>query len=402
MTRAIVLVLDSFGIGEAPDAAAFKDQGADTLGHIAEFCCKQRAKALSLPNLARLGLAKAYQVSTGKSLPNDLDYHGPVVGAYGCAAEISKGKDTPSGHWEMMGAPVEFEWGCFPTTEKCFPRELIEAFIKEAGLAGVLGEKHASGTDIIKDLGEEHIKTGKPIVYTSADSVFQIAAHEQYFGLKRLYEICDIARKLVDPYNIGRVIARPFIGEVGSFKRTANRRDLAVPPPRETLLDLMVANNQKVISVGKIADIFAHRGISETIKAPDNEGIFNASLKALEIAPDKSLIFSNFVDFDSSYGHRRDPLGYAEALESFDKRLPELEALMQDDDILVISADHGCDPTFPGSDHTREHIPVLIYGKCVKEGSLGQRASFADIGQSLAAHFGLSPLKFGTACQIKK
>ncbi|MDF2530080.1 MAG: phosphopentomutase [Gammaproteobacteria bacterium] len=401
MTRAIVLVLDSFGIGEAPDAHAFGDKGADTLGHIAQYCMEKRGKPLHLPNLARLGLAKAYQESTGKTLPNDLGYHGPIAGAYGCAAELSRGKDTPSGHWEMMGVPVEFDWGYFPITEKCFPQALIEEFIKQAKLPGVLGEKHASGTEIIQELGEEHIKTGKPIVYTSADSVFQIAAHEAHFGLERLYEISYIARKLVDSYNIGRVIARPFIGEVGSFKRTANRKDLAVPPPGETLLDQMVSHEKKVISIGKIADIFAHRGISELIKAPDNDGIFSATLEAMKSAPEQSLIFSNFVDFDSSFGHRRDLAGYAKALEEFDARLPELERQLKPDDILVLSADHGCDPSFPGSDHTREHIPVLFYGKHVKPGELGTRSSFADIGQTLASWFALKPLKFGTACLIK-
>ncbi|MDF2939457.1 MAG: deoB [Gammaproteobacteria bacterium] len=401
MKRAIVLVLDSFGIGEAPDAETFGDKGADTLGHIAKIYAENHHKALHLPHLAELGLAKAYGISTGKTLPDSLGYQGPIKGAYGCAAELSRGKDTPSGHWEMMGVPVEFEWGYFPTIEQCFPKDLIEAFVKQADLPGVLGEKHASGTEIIKELGQEHIRTGKPILYTSGDSVFQIAAHEQYFGLERLYEICEIARKLVDPYNIGRVIARPFIGEAGSFKRTANRKDLAVAPPGDTLLDKMIANGQQVIAIGKIADIFAHRGISEVIKAPDNNGIFNATLKAIQAAPDKSLIFSNFVDFDSSFGHRRDPLGYAEALKEFDQRLPELLAIMQEEDILVISADHGCDPTMPGSDHTREHIPVLIYGKKLKAGSLGARESFADIGQTLASYFALAPLHYGKACPIR-
>jgi len=400
MARAIVLVLDSFGIGASADAVIFGDVGADTLGHIASTYLKSRNQALHLPNLAKLGLAQAYHLSTGQTLADNLGADEAVIGAYGYAIEKSRGKDTPSGHWEMMGVPVTFDWGYFPKQEKCFPTELINTLIAEAKLPGVLGEKHASGTDIIYELGEEHIRTGKPIVYTSADSVFQIAAHETYFGLDKLYDLCYIARKLVDPLNIGRVIARPFIGEPGSFKRTANRKDLAVPPPGETLLDKMVANGLKVISVGKIADIFAHRGISEIHKAPDNNGIFDATLAAMKTAPDNSLIFSNFVDFDSSYGHRRDVLGYAKALEEFDARLPELFKLMQEEDILILSADHGCDPTWPGSDHTREHIPVLIYGDKVKPQSIGARSSFADIGQTIAAHLGVSPLEHGIPCHL--
>lgn len=402
MTRAIVLVLDSFGIGASLDAAAFGDVGSDTLGHIAEYCENVRKKPLHLPNLARMGLAKAYQLSTDRNLPQHLGYQGMTTGAYGYAIEKSRGKDTPSGHWEMMGVPVLFDWGYFPKTEKCFPPELIEAFIQEAKLPGVLGEKHASGTEIIDELGAEHIRTGKPIIYTSGDSVFQIAAHEQCFGLERLYDISTIARKLVDQYNIGRVISRPFIGEPGSFKRTANRMDLAVPPPGDTLLDKMVQQGLKVISVGKIADIFAHRGISEIIKAPDNNGLFDATLEAVKTAPDHSLIFTNFVDFDSSYGHRRDPAGYAKALEDFDARLPELLAIMQPDDILAISADHGCDPAWAGSDHTREHVPVLFYGSHVIPGSIGARSSFADIGQTLAHYLGVRPLAYGKEARLKK
>src|SRR5690606_6376260 len=257
-----------------------------------------------------------------------------------------------------------------------------------ADLPGVLGNCHASGTTIIKELGEEHVRTGKPIVYTSADSVFQIACHEKAFGLERLYSLSRIARELVDEYNIGRVIARPFIGDdSSSFVRTGNRRDLTVPPPAPTVLDKLVESGGEVFSIGKIADIFAHRGITRKIKATGNAALFDATLEALAEAPDRSIVFTNFVDFDMLYGHRRDIEGYATALEYFDGRLPELLDAMQDGDLLVICADHGCDPAWPGSDHTREHIPVLALGAAVTAGSIGKRDTFADIGQSLASFF---------------
>jgi phosphopentomutase len=292
---------------------------------------------------------------------------------------------------------VLFDWGYFTKKTDTFPPELLEKLIEKAALPGVIGNCHASGTTIIAELGEEHVRTGKPIVYTSADSVFQIACHEQAFGLERLYELCDIARDLVDDYNIGRIIARPFTGkDAASFVRTGNRRDLTTPPHAPTLLDKLVADGGEVISVGKISDIYAHQGITRKIKATGNAALFDATLDALRDAQDRSIVFTNFVDFDMLYGHRRDVQGYAAALEYFDQRLPELLELMQDDDILVICADHGCDPTWPGSDHTREHIPVLVYGKTVKAGALGKRESFADIGQSLARHFGLTPMEYGT------
>jgi phosphopentomutase len=274
---------------------------------------------------------------------------------------------------------------------------LLNRLIARADLPGVLGNCHSSGTTIIAELGDEHMKTGKPIVYTSADSVFQIACHEETFGLDRLYELCEIARELVDEYNVGRVIARPFVGtNPENFTRTGNRRDLTVPPPSATLLDRLVDSGGEVISVGKIADIFAHRGISKKIKATGNAALFDATLDALRNAPNRSIVFTNFVDFDMLYGHRRDVEGYAKGLEYLDGRMPELLELMSDDDVLVLCADHGCDPTFPGSDHTREHIPVLVYGAGVKPGSIGQRETFADIGQSLAGFFKLAPLEYGT------
>ena len=268
--------------------------------------------------------------------------------------------------------------------------------IERAALPGLLGNCHASGTEIIERLGAEHIRTGQPIVYTSADSVFQIAAHESHFGLERLYDVCNIARELVDAYEIGRVIARPFVGErPGEFRRTGNRRDLATPPPAPTLLDRLVGDGGTVIAVGKIGDIYAHQGISCEIKADGNDALFDATLKAVRAGGDRSLVMTNFVDFDMLYGHRRDVAGYARALEHFDSRLPALQALLQPGDLMVLTADHGCDPTWPGSDHTREHVPVLAYGPGVEARDLGRRDSFADIGQSLAAHLGLAPLAHG-------
>ncbi|MDZ7769186.1 MAG: phosphopentomutase [Woeseiaceae bacterium] len=395
MGRAVILVLDSFGIGATGDAGQFGDVGANTLGSIAKHRLDNGKQALALPNLARLGLLHAAKESTG-SYPAGADTGVDVIGAYGYAAELSSGKDTPSGHWEIAGVPVLFDWGYFTGKTNTFPPELLEKLIERAGLPGVLGNCHSSGTTIIAELGEEHMKTGKPIVYTSADSVFQIAAHEETFGLERLYELCDIARELVDEYNIGRVIARPFVGTAsGNFERTGNRRDLTTRPPAPTVLDKLVDSGGEVISIGKIADIYAHQGITKKIKATGNAALFDATLDALGDAPDRSIVFTNFVDFDMLYGHRRDVDGYADALEYFDKRLPELMERLRPDDLLVICADHGCDPTWPGSDHTREHIPVLAYGAGIAPGSIGGRESFADIGQSLARFFGLDAMDYG-------
>jgi len=397
MGRAIILVMDSFGIGATADADKFGDVGSDTFGHIAKVRAESDAGPLKLPNLARLGLFHASRDSTGE-FPAGADPDVEIVGAYGYAEELSSGKDTPSGHWEIAGVPVLFDWGYFTKPSDTFPPELLEKLIEKADLPGVLGNCHSSGTTIIAELGDEHVKTGKPIVYTSADSVFQIACHEEAFGLERLYELCDIARKLVDKYEIGRVIARPFVGDdAATYVRTGNRRDLTTPPHADTLLDKLVANGDDVISIGKIADIYAHRGVTHKVKANGNAALFDATLEALRDAGDRATVFTNFVDFDMLFGHRRDVEGYAEALEYFDRRLPELLELMQDDDILVICADHGCDPTWQGSDHTREHIPVLVYGGGIKAGALGKRESFADIGQSLATYFELTPMDYGTS-----
>lgn len=403
-SRVCILVLDSLGIGASLDAAAYGDEAANTFGHIVEACNTGQADRpglrtgpLHIPNLARYGLYHAAVASSGINL-HDLSTLSQPEGYFGYAVEQSIGKDTPSGHWEIAGVPAMAPWGYFPQTSPCFPQELIQAFVQQGSIPGVLGQTHASGTDILVELGEEHLHSGCPIVYTSADSVFQIAAHEEHFGLERLYALCEIARTLVDPLHVGRVIARPFIGEsASSFKRTCNRRDYAIPPPKLTLLDHLCQAGRKVISIGKISDIFAHRGISESIKADGNMALFDATVKALHTAPSGSLIFSNFIDFDSSYGHRRDIIGYAHALEMFDARLPELIATLRPNDWVVVTADHGCDPSLPGSDHTREHIPVLVFGPNAPSQFIGRRDTFADIGQSIAEHLEIEPLEFGNS-----
>lgn len=396
--RVIILLMDSFGIGASIDAKRYQDEGANTFGHIVMACRQGQVPRgeLKLPNLARLGLYHAAIASSGEPLI-DLSSLSEPQGYYGYAVEQSYGKDTPSGHWELAGVPVLFDWGYFPNTPACFPKELIESFISRASLPGVLGEKHASGTEIIQELGELHCKTGKPIVYTSGDSVFQIAAHEETFGLSRLYEICEIARELVDAYAVGRVIARPFIGEPGQFKRTANRRDYSIPPPEKTLLDDLKEAGREVIAIGKIADIFAHQGMTHTLKADGNDALFDKTMEAMQTASPGSLIFTNFVDFDSSYGHRRDVFGYANALEAFDARLPELERILKPGDMVIIAADHGCDPTLPGSDHTREHIPVLAFGPKLPGKFIGRRETFADVGQTIAEYLGLEPIRHGVS-----
>lgn len=403
MPRAFIIMLDSFGLGAAGDAANYGDEGADTLRHIAEACLAGkgdkegvRQGPLYLPNLTRLGLNGAAKISTGKDVPG-LDTNVEIQAAYGCAAEKSHGKDTQSGHWEMAGVPVLFDWGYFKPDYPSFPPELIAKFLQQTKLPGVLGNKHASGTVIIEELGEEHERTMQPIVYTSADSVFQIAAHEETFGLQRLYDICEVARKLVDEYNIGRVIARPFTGKPGSYKRTGNRRDYATPPPAPTLLDDLKQHGGEVIAIGKVADIYAHQGITKTIKAVGNQELFAKFIEEAKTAPDRSLTFVNLVDFDMLYGHRRDIAGYAKALEDFDKALPLFENNLRAGDVAIITADHGCDPTWQGSDHTREHVPAIAFGPAVTAGPIGIRETFADIGQSLAKHLGLPPLKHGTS-----
>ena len=400
MQRAIILVADGLGIGAAPDASEFfaagasavSDVGANTLGHIAQAYLAQRGHRLDLPNLTAMGLIAACQSVTGE--PLDTVAYPLTGGAWGAAAEISTGKDTPSGHWEMTGVPVLFDWGYYPAGDDCFPAALLDELKRSTGVPGFLGRCHASGTDIIRDLGEQHLTTGMPICYTSGDSVFQVAAHETAFGLQRLYDFCETARKCLDEDNIGRVIARPFVGScAGDFTRTGNRRDYSIPPPGETLLDRLTASGGKVASVGKIADIFAHRGISSSTKATGLTELIDATLARLQ--EEQSLVFTNLVNFDQDFGHRRDPLGYGDALQYFDSRLPEIKAAMSPDDLLIITADHGCDPTWPGTDHTREYVPVIAWRHGLPTRSLGRRSTFADIGQTLADFFQLSPLPCG-------
>lgn len=398
--RALILVMDSVGIGAAPDAIGYGDEGADTVGHIAKYCMAgkadspQREGPLQLPNLVALGLGEACRLATDR-LPPGLD--GAVeYSRYGCASELSKGKDTPSGHWEIAGVPVPFEWGYFPKTRPCFPRDLVTSLCQQAGLPGILGNCHASGTTIIAEFGERHMRSGEPICYTSADSVFQIAAHEETFGLEHLYEVCTIARRLVDPLNIGRVIARPFVGtSARDFKRTAYRRDFSVPPPEQTILDLAEAARRDVVTIGKIDDIFAHRATGRNMRGDGNAALFDVTLEGLASLVDGGLLFANFIDFDTLYGHRRDVAGYAAALEVFDARLPDLLNRLRGDDLLIITADHGCDPTWSGSDHTREQVPILAFGAKATT-PIGRRAGFADIGATVARHLELPAPLHGT------
>ena len=404
MPRAFLFVLDSFGIGGAPDAENYGDLGSNTLGHIAEFCAADigdrqglREGPLMLPNMASLGLFHAHKRASG-TVPVGMELPEKIIGAYAAASETSRGKDTPSGHWEIAGTPVMFDWGYFPTGGEAFSPELVARICQACDLPGILGNCHASGTEVIARLGEEHIKTGKPICYTSSDSVFQIAAHEQAFGLDRLISMCETVRTILDPLNIGRVIARPFIGTSReTFVRTGNRRDFSIPPPEPTLLDRLVEDNRTVRAVGKIGDIFAHQGISTLSKANGNMALFDATLEAMDQAEDGDLVFTNFVDFDMLYGHRRDVPGYAAALEAFDRRLPEIARKMQLDDLVILTADHGCDPTWRGTDHTRERVPVLAFGPAVQPGDRGILKTFADIGETVAAHLAIAPGKYGNS-----
>jgi phosphopentomutase len=402
MARAFLFVLDSFGVGGARDAADYGDLGANTLGHIAEFCAVGAADRaglrqgpLKLPNMSSLGLLEIAKLAGG-SHPVGMPLPERLFGLYGAANELSNGKDTPSGHWEIAGTPVMFDWGYFPTEGDAFSPELIEAICREGDIAGILGNRHASGTDIIAQLGEEHIRTGKPICYTSSDSVFQIAAHETHFGLDRLIALCQVVRTLLDPLNIGRVIARPFIGETPeTFERTGNRRDFSVPPPEPTLLDRLIDAGRSVHAVGKVGDIFAHQGISRVIKANGNSALMDATLAAMDEAQDGDLVFTNFVDFDMIYGHRRDVPGYAAALEAFDLRLPDVHRRLKPGDLVILTADHGCDPTWRGTDHTRERVPIMAFGPGIRTRSVGVRSSYADIGETIAAHLSIPSGRHG-------
>src|SRR5579885_1987357 len=389
MKRAVIIVMDSVGIGSLEDAAFYGDAGADTLGHIASYCVRVRGRPLAVPALAALGIGEAARLSQGKR-PSGLELPQQLIGRYGAAAEQSHGKDTPSGHWEIAGLPVLFDWGYFPKTIPAFPDKLVQALCRRAGIAGILGNCHASGTEIIEAFGAEHIRTGEPICYTSADSVFQIAAHEERFGLARLYRTCEIARELLDRFRIGRVIARPFTGVTRTdFRRTSNRHDYGVPPPHGTLLQRAASAGREVVSVGKIGDLFCHDATGRDLHGESNERVFDHTVEAARRLADGGLLFSNLVDFDTLYGHRRDTCGYAAALEAFDQRLPELLDSLREGDLAIITGDHGCDPTWPGSDHTRECIPVLAFGPGIARSSLGRRDTFADIGAAVAKHLHL-------------
>jgi phosphopentomutase len=393
MSRAFILLLDSFGLGALPDADQYGDAGANTLGHIASWAASQ-GQPLALPHFESLGLGAAAHQACGQ-WPAGFAKRDGFSGAWGAARERSTGKDTQSGHWEIAGVPVLFDWGYFPRSEPSFPKELTDELRRRTGVPGWLGNCHASGTEIINRLGDEHVASGKVIIYTSADSVMQIAAHEEHFGLARLYEVCEAAYELVKPYNIGRVIARPFVGANGNYTRTSNRHDYAVPPPSPTLLDHVKQAGGEVIALGKISDIFAGQGVTRVIKGPDNMALFDALLARADDAPDQSLTFVNFVDFDMLFGHRRDLAGYANALRELDARLPEFMAKLNDGDLAVITADHGCDPSWSGSDHTREHMPMLFFGPGLTARELPTASSFSDIGATVASHLGVAPLSNG-------
>ncbi len=392
MARAFLIVLDSVGIGGALDADRFfngdvPDTGANTLAHIAQVCAaggaeNGRSGPLRVPNLARLGLGEAVVLASGDKAPG---LEAEVSGLWGAASEVSPGKDTPSGHWELAGVPVPWDWTYFPDAEPAFPADLSAQAARLAGTDGILGNCHASGTEIIARLGEEHIRSGWPICYTSADSVFQIAAHEEHFGLERLLELCRRLAPILHEMKVGRVIARPFVGTPGAFERTGNRKDFAIAPPSPTLCDWVQGAGRRVYAVGKIGDIFSMQGIDEVRKGKDAD-LMEHLLDVLGEAEDGAFTFANFVEFDSLYGHRRDVSGYARALEWFDAEMPRIEAAMRPGDLVLLTADHGNDPTWTGTDHTRERVPVLGVG--LGEKSIGHVA-FVDVAASIAVHLGV-------------
>ena len=379
--RVTILVMDSAGVGEMPDANVYGDEGSNTIGNTAKF-----AKGLTIPNLAKLGLGRLTRIEGVQPDPHP-------IASFGKMAEASPGKDTTTGHWEFAGVILKTPLPLYP---KGFPKEILDEFTRQTGLK-VLGNKPASGTEIIVELGDEHVRTGSPIVYTSADSVFQMAAHEGVIPLKKLYELSEVARKILDPYGTARVIARPFAGEKGAYARTKNRRDFSLNPPEETVLDRLKAAKVQVTGVGKIRDIYNGQGIGDSVTAKDNTQIADATISLLD-SQKKGLIFSNFVDFDMLWGHRNNAKGYADGLEAFDVRLGEMLQRLDERDVLIITADHGCDPTDVSTDHTREYVPLLVYYGARKEGvELGIRTSFTDIGQTLADIFGVAKMKNGVS-----
>jgi phosphopentomutase len=388
MPRAFLIVMDSVGAGGAPDAADFGDEGANTLGHIAAACAAGRANEgrsgpLRMPALDALGLGAAVRLASGADMPG---FEAVPAGRWGAATEISRGKDTPSGHWELAGVPVPWDWAYFPKTTPAFPAEIVRQVCQLAGTTDILGNCHASGTNIIDDLGAEHLRTGWPICYTSADSVFQIAAHETVFGLDRLLALCEGLAPYLHAKRIGRVIARPFVGEPGAFTRTPNRHDYAIALPSPGLMDWVQAAGGPVHAVGKIGDIFSMSGVSMLHKGKSDDDLFDQLMGLTADAKDGALIFANFVEFDSLYGHRRDVSGYARALEWFDARVAGLLAALRPGDLALFTADHGNDPTWVGTEHTRERVPVVCAG--VGTGEIGHCA-FVDVGVSVAAHLGV-------------
>ncbi|MDO5632948.1 MAG: phosphopentomutase [Paracoccus sp. (in: a-proteobacteria)] len=388
MTRAFLIVMDSAGIGGAPDADQFfnegrPDTGANTIGHIA------KARPLHMPNLDRLGLGAAIKLASGLDAPG---LGAQPQGLWGAATEVSMGKDTPSGHWEIAGVPVPWDWHVFPNTRPAFPPDLTARICELAGTDGTLGNRYASGTEIIEDLGEEHLRTGWPICYTSVDSVLQIAAHVDAFGLDRLLTLCETLAPIVHAMRVGRVIARPFEGAPGAFRRTPDRHDYAIAPPGDTILDIAAGEGRATHAIGKIGDIFSHRGIGRLHKGRSDADLANHLIRLADEAEPGSLTFANFVEFDSIYGHRRDVQGYAQALEWFDTVAGRLIAALRPGDLAIFTADHGNDPTWHGTDHTRERVPVL--GAGVGPRAIGQ-VGYADIGASVMAHLGLPAPKYG-------
>ncbi len=388
MARAFLVVMDSVGIGGAPDAAEFfndgvPDTGANTLGHIAQACAEARAETgrsgpLQIPNLGRMGAAEALNLASGMG---GFDFVDVVDGAWGAATELSRGKDTPTGHWELAGVPVPWDWHTFPDTNPAFPETVRAAICEAAGTDGILADCHASGTEVIKDFGAEHLRTGWPICYTSVDSVLQIAAHEEQFGLDRLLALCAELAPMLHDMKVGRVIARPFLGDpVGGFERTLNRKDFAIAPPAPTLCEQVQNAGRSVRAIGKIGDIFSMTGIDAVLKGADVELMRHLHSEIVD-APDGGLVFANFVEFDSLYGHRRDVSGYALHLEWFDRELGRVLELLRSDDLLIITADHGNDPTWMGKDHTRERVPVLASGLGARK--LGHM-NFSDVGATVA------------------
>lgn len=393
MSRAFLIVIDSVGIGGAPDADQFfngtlPDTGANTVLHIAQACAageaeEGRSGPLNVPTLDALGLGHAVELASGQRAPG-LD--STPTGRWGAATEVSKGKDTPSGHWELAGLPVPWDWTYLPNTVPSFPDDITQRICELAGTDGILGNCHSNGVKVIEDFGAEHLRTGKPIGYTSADSVLQIAAHEEAFGLDRLLKLCEDLAPMCHARKIGRVIARPFVGEEGSFERTTNRHDYAISPPEPVLTNWVQDSGQAVIAIGKIGDIFSMSGIDAVHKGSDAQLMAHLAHQ-IDTAPDGALIFANFVEFDSKYGHRRDVSGYARALEWFDAEIAKLLPRLKPDDLLLITADHGNDPTWTGTDHTRERVPVLIAG--TDSGKIGHIA-FVDVAASIAKHLGVA------------